>query len=354
MTTFHGNWLNEPSQQYLNALKVPIGVVRKVYANPALIEQAIESVRQSGDMTSQALPELDNQYWNGVGDIWSKDNTVKLARQRGVLHVPDMLAINYLREKYPDEFNDYLTANLIDSELESIYPISLWKEFFKNKGINEQSVGNFKSDVVEVESISVSSNPFANANPFNTSSASNNNDSIYASADDWFVALTRWCERYKDGRNDSMRTSMKIDYDEMEGISVPTSPVVNIPVSVEPLPLPAKVEAVSVEPLPLPAKVEAVSIEPEPQLAPLPPKLPDISNVPIPVETPIETPVEPPKPQPPPSSKENPTTDDLLSTLTWDEPTGEEEAQSRVVKEQNSLSLSDSMDIDDSWGKELD
>jgi len=352
MTTFHGNWLNEPSQQYLNALKVPIGVVRKVYANPALIEQAIESVRQSGDMTSQALPELDNQYWNGVGDIWSKDNTVKLARQRGVLHVPDMLAINYLREKYPDEFNDYLTANLIDSELESIYPISLWKEFFKNKGINEQSVGNFKSDVVEVESISVSSNPFANANPFNTSSASNNNDSIYASADDWFVALTRWCERYKDGRNDSMRTSMKIDYDEMESISVPTPPVVNIPVSVEPLPLPAKVEAVSVEPLPLPAKVEAVSIEPEPQLAPLPPKLPDISNVPIPVETPIETPVEPPKPQPPPSSKENPTTDDLLSTLTWDEPTGEEEAQSRVVKEQNSLSLSDSIDNDDSWGKE--
>lgn len=352
MTTFHGNWLNEPSQQYLNALKVPIGVVRKVYANPALIEQAIESVRQSGDMTSQALPELDNQYWNGVGDIWSKDNTVKLARQRGVLHIPDMLAINYLREKYPDEFNDYLTANLIDNELESIYPITLWKEFFKNKGINEQSVGSFKSDVIEVESLSVSANPFANANPFDSSSAANKNDGIYASADDWFVALTRWCERYRDGRNESMRTSIKIDYDEIEDISMPTPPMVDIPIAVEPLPLPAKVEAVSVEPLPLPVKVEAVSVEPVPQVPPLPPKLPEISNIPTPVETPIERPIGPPKPQPPPSTKENPSASDLLSELTWDEPTEEEEAQSRVVRKQDSLSLSDSMDIDDSWGNE--
>ena len=193
LTTFHGQWLNEPTAGYLDSFKVPSDVSRKVFGNPALIEQAIESVRQSGDMTTHAMPDDDVNRWNSVAEIWSDDIIIRNQRMRGVIHIPDMLAINYLRTKYPETFTDYLTKNEVDEELEKIYPSRVWFDFFKKKGINEQSVGVF---VAPEENMVVEDNPFAPANPFASAGAAV--ESGHATADDWYYALSKWNDKFKD------------------------------------------------------------------------------------------------------------------------------------------------------------
>ena len=306
MTTFHGQWLNEPTPKYLDALNVPSDVVRKVYGNPALIDQAIESVRQSGDMTAHALPEDDVNRWQSVLDIWSEDESVRNQRMRGVLHIPDMLAINYLRTKYPDNFNDYLTGNEVDSSLEQIYPSTLWQKFFVKKVINEQSVGvNMEVNVVSTDK----DDPFATKDPF--SSVTSGSDSGVASEEDWLHALGKWSEKFKDAK--------RVIRKPKESQTSPAAPVIDIqiqddtktidetasepeqstPVSTEAPPAPALPEAPPApalpeahpapalpEVLPAPALPEAPPAPALPEVEPKPPLPPSQSPQSLPIEQP--------------------------------------------------------------------
>ena len=110
MSTFRNVWIQESSHEITKVFDIPTNLIKTVFGSPENIEQAINSVQQSGDMAGVNLSRYDREAWKHskcVIPYGELSDDGKKHRLRSQLTIADMLFINLARLKaISDETNE--------------------------------------------------------------------------------------------------------------------------------------------------------------------------------------------------------------------------------------------------------
>ncbi len=135
MSTVRNVWIQESSHEITKVFDIPTNLIKTVFGSPENIEQAINSVQQSGDMAGVNLSRYDREAWKHskcVIPYGELSDDGKKHRLRSQLTIADMLFINLARLKaISDEskevdrrkkFQNYIRdSSQIDSKYQHIF-----------------------------------------------------------------------------------------------------------------------------------------------------------------------------------------------------------------------------------------
>ena len=137
--TFKNMWVNASEKSFDSSMQIPPDVISNIFAKPHLIEVTEGSVMSSGDMKGINLSHYDTEMWRRAKEtVWKEisetDDKHYQERMKNQIHIPDMLLINYLREKaneskgqmdFDSVYQDASSDEIDDLAL--VYPANMWK-----------------------------------------------------------------------------------------------------------------------------------------------------------------------------------------------------------------------------------
>lgn len=145
--TFQDIWLEKAQQVFRDELEIPDTVIANIIGRPESIKETVNQVQQSGDMIGTNLPARDIRLFDEVKllttdltvefTVDSKLHEARNTRLRSPLHIPDMIVINYLREKCNE--NEALDVSKMleepPAELENIFSKKQYHARLKRAGL---------------------------------------------------------------------------------------------------------------------------------------------------------------------------------------------------------------------------
>ena len=195
LSTFQCDWVEDAKDSYSKMFEIPNTVIREVFGQPMQIEQTQQSVQSSGDMSGVELSRYDRNIWTECLDVSKAIDPLDYEhysrRMRGVLHIPDMILINYFmalvsENKSTDStMQNYLNANGVPEELTLVYPILNWQKRFEKAALSAKNWPRTFSDESE--------------NPFNTGTP-------VLKSKIWLEALKNWMEYYSSLKTQQIQT----------------------------------------------------------------------------------------------------------------------------------------------------
>jgi hypothetical protein len=219
MSTFRNKWLQKPSRSINDVFDIPETLIKTVFGRPKSIEQAINAVQQSGDMSGVNLSRHDREAWKNsrlVRDHKTLNGDEQKHRSRSNLTIADMLFINVARltaiKEVQSKQNRLIRfEELIDKpeEVDVIY-----KDIFgerMRRAFNKSEIGRFQF-FDDTNEDTPSSQPI---NPFIT--PQNNNIDYVKLIQVWKKALDEWIDyngRY--GNDELPETNEIVEHNDAE------------------------------------------------------------------------------------------------------------------------------------------
>lgn len=145
--TFQDIWLEKAQQVFRDELEIPDTVIANIIGRPESIKETVNQVQQSGDMIGTNLPARDIRLFDEVKllttdltvefTVDSKLHEARNTRLRSPLHIPDMIVINYLREKCNEDETLDVSKMLEEppAELENIFSKKQYHSRLKRAGL---------------------------------------------------------------------------------------------------------------------------------------------------------------------------------------------------------------------------
>jgi hypothetical protein len=200
--TFQDIWLEKAQQVFRDELEIPSTVIENIIGQPESIKETVNQVQQSGDMIGTNLPARDIRLFDevkllttdltGEFPVDSKLHEARSTRLRSPLHVPDMIVINYLREKC-NENEELDVSKMLENpppELEKIFSKKQYHARLKRAGLlNEVWKRNVSNNDSNTED-----EPWGLPG---SETPTSNGDGIKKSAV-WLAALQRWMNYIND------------------------------------------------------------------------------------------------------------------------------------------------------------
>ena len=148
MSTFRGQWLNNPTREYGMAFEINAEMIKLIYGNPKAISNSVEAVENA---LSAPLSRYDQNTWERL-DLLSVpfkelNDERKAMRIRQQIHIPDMMLINHYRclalSEHPKDakmaastFTEYMTGEESPEE----YSRDVWGPRLREANISREKI----------------------------------------------------------------------------------------------------------------------------------------------------------------------------------------------------------------------